>query len=476
MSNNNPATQLNDLLITKNFDIKALDAATGKPPMNDQGVFDIADADMFSFDYQASSGKNYGSVVIVLGNDNEMTVFFGDNVGKGMESEDKTDWYNFLSQLRQFAKRNMLRFDLQNLNRLKYTMQGISAIKEGLFEGYYGTRRVSYAGEPTEARLMIRHNRNLGESDARFRYVESIYIETADQERFKLPFKNLAGGRAMLEHVRQGGRPYDIRGNHIAELVEQISVLSQFRRAHQGRVFEGSAADLITETNQYYQQLRSSVKHMSSGTGYQRYFESWQPADCNDQELMVEDIKNLFVETRIDPRIEQALTVLAHIKKGTDMKEADIFESWVNNMIEGTWALPDTPEQKERLKELLSSELIVGPDATNAVEQLYDLVGDDQLFDQLADLASKNPDADARDIIVARLQELGVNVPQNDTDGDSTDQLDEVLPALAGVVGRGLASAAIGSALTGSDDEPEEVAEKQGNADLKRLQQLTKFK
>ena len=474
MSTNTPATQLNDLLITKNFDIKALDAATGKPPMNDQGAFDIADADMFSFDYRAGSGKNYGSVVIVLGNDAEMTVFFGDNVGKSMESADKTDWYNFLSQLRQFAKRNMLRFDLQNLNRLKYTMQGISAIKEGLFEGYYGTRRVSYAGEPTEARLMIRHNRNLGESDARFRYVESIYIETADQERFKLPFKNLAGGRAMLEHVRQGGRPYDIRGQHIAEMVEQISVLSQFRRAHQGRVFEGSAADLISETNQYYQQLRSSVKHMSSGTGYQRYFESWQPADCNDQELMVEDIKNLFVETRIDPRIEQALTVLAHIKKGNDMKEADIFESWVDNMIEGTWALPDTPEQKERLKELLSTELIVGPDATNAVEQLYDLVGDDRLFDRLEDLAAANPDADARDIIVNRLQELDIDVPGDDTD---PDQLDEVLPALAGVIGRGVASAAIGSALSGSDD-PESIKielQDQANTDLNRLRHLSRY-
>ena len=179
------------------------------------------------------------------------------------------------------------------------------------------------------------------------------------------------------------------------------------------------------------------------------------------------------METRIDPRIEQALTVLAHIKKGNDMKEADIFESWVDNMIEGTWALPETPEQKERLKELLSTELIVGPDATNATEQLDDILGDDRLFDRLEDLAAVNPDADARDIIVNRLHELDIDVPGDET---NPDQLDEVLPAVAGVIGRGLASAAIGSALTGSDDEPETVSEDHINTDLKRLQQLARFK
>jgi hypothetical protein len=96
-------------------------------------------------------------------------------------------------------------------------LAGIAAIKEGLFEGYYGSRKVSYMGEQTQARLVINHNRVLGENDKRYRYVESLFIETADQERFRLPFKSLAGGRAMLEHVRQGGRPYDVRGNHILQ-------------------------------------------------------------------------------------------------------------------------------------------------------------------------------------------------------------------------------------------------------------------
>ena len=410
MAANSPGQQLNDLLVTRNFDPEALDARTGKPPLDDQGAPDPEAADMFTFDWVADSGKNYGTVVCLLGADNNFEVYFGDNLGRGMEFDDKANWYEFLDQLRNFAKRNLLRYDLQNLRRLKYTMAGMAAIKEGLFEGYYGNKKVSYAGEPTQARLMIKHNRTLGENDARFRYVESLFIETVAGEVFKMPFKKLAGGRAMLEHVRHGGTPYDARGQHIVEIVEQINVLSQFRRAHQGRVFEGAASELVAETTEYLNRLRHNLKAVSNDRGYTQYFESWSPADVSESDLIVEDLKSLFVETRIDPRIEQALPMLARIQKEAQaMKEAEIFESWANRIVEGTWALPETPEQQDELKMLMSQPLVAGADGMNATEQLYGLVGDDELFDIIGDIAV-DPDANIWDDerVQNRLEELGV--------------------------------------------------------------------
>ena len=410
MAANSPGQQLNDLLVTRNFDPEALDARTGKPPLDDQGAPAPDAADMFTFDWVADSGKNYGTVVCLLGADNNFEVYFGDNLGRGMEFDDKADWYEFLDQLRNFAKRNLLRYDLQNLRRLKYTMAGMAAIKEGLFEGYYGNKKISYAGEPTQARLMIKHNRTLGENDARFRYVESLFIETAEGEVFKMPFKKLAGGRAMLEHVRHGGTPYDARGQHIVEMVEQINVLSQFRRAHQGRVFEGAAGELVAETTEYLNRLRHNLKAVSNDRGYTQYFESWSPADVSESDLIVEDLKSLFVETRIDPRIEQALPMLARIQKEAQaMREADIFESWANRIVEGTWSLPETPEQQDELKMLMSQPLIAGADGMNATEQLYGLVGDDELFDIIGEIAV-DPDANIWDDerVQNRLEELGV--------------------------------------------------------------------
>jgi hypothetical protein len=88
------------------------------------------------------------------------------------------------------------------------------------------------------------------------------------------------------------------------------------------------------------------------------------------------------------------------------MKEAHIFEAWANRLVEGTWSTPDTPEKQAQLVELLSKEFPVGADATNATEQLYDLIGDDMLFDQLETLADQNADADARQIVYNRLEEL----------------------------------------------------------------------
>jgi hypothetical protein len=409
MAQNSISSELNDLLITHDFDVDALSTKTGKPAVNERGVPDSSEADMFSFDWIGPTGKNYGTMVILLDQNGGMTVYFGDNLGRTMEPEDKKAWYGdsetgssgFLEQLKNFAIRtSKIRggFGLENLSKLKYAIAGQAA----LTESFYGTRKVSYSGEPTQARLMIKHTRPISEGDKRYRYVESLFIETAEGERFRLPFRKLAGGRAMLEHVRHGGNPYDLRGQHIAETVNQLNVLSQFRRAHQGRVFEGAAGELVTETDQYYQRLNHNLKHMASSRGYDRYFESWKPADISEGDIMVEDLRGMFVETRIDPRIESALPMLAKIQQEAKaMKEADIFESWAARLVEGTWALPDTPEKMTQLKDWLSQEHPLGPDAEDVTDVLYDLIGDDALFDQLGAMAEEDPTTDAVPIVQA---------------------------------------------------------------------------
>lgn len=400
----NISKDLYDLLVSKNFDPQVTDTQ-GQETTPDEGA-------VFKFDYVSSSGKNYGTAVALIGDDKELMLFFGDNLGKSMEDQqDKDEWFAFLQQMSKFATRhNFHTFTPKNLNAIKHTMAGMAAIKEGLFEGYYGNRRVSYMGEATDARLVIKHNRLISEDDKRYRYVESLFIETADGERFKLPFTKLVGGRAMLEHVRQGGKPYDVRGVHIAETVNEMAVLARFNRASQNKMFEGQTQQLVEAAREYYQNLQSNLKHMGTARGYQNYFESWTPADVGAQEALVEDLKTMFIEQTLDTRIEAALPTLAKIQ-GSTMKEANEFESWANRLVEGTWALPETPEAKDKLYSLLAQELPVGPDAANATEQLYDILGDDELFDRLGELADRDANADARPVIIARMKEMGMEVP-----------------------------------------------------------------
>jgi hypothetical protein len=395
-----PARKLFDLLISRDFDPEMLDSA-GKPAP------DPAEAEIFSFDFRAESGRDYGTVVIMLGEDNSLDVFCADNVGKTMESDDKNDWFGFLEQLKHFAVKNFMQFSIKNLNRLRYSMQGQAAIKEGLFESWQGKKDVSWNAGATESRLMIKHKRSLGEDEARFRCVESLFIETAEGERYKLPFRNLTAGKAMLEHVRAGGRPYDMRGQHIAEMVTELTVLSRFRRANAGKLLEGDTATLVEQATTYFENLRHNLKSLTTRTGYTKYFESWSPMELTQEEVVIEGLKHLFVTQSIDQRIEEALPLIARIQQQENaMKEAAIFESWADQLMEGVWQLPDTPEKQAKLVELLSKDLPVGADAINAKEQLYDLIGDDVLFDQLMDLADEDANADARQVIINRMQEM----------------------------------------------------------------------
>jgi hypothetical protein len=402
---NSAQNQLYDLLVTGDLDPELKDAM-GKD------VTDPAEADMFTFDWK-SANKNYGTVVILIGQDRNLKIFFGDNLGRTMESDDKSDWYDFLNQIKQFSVRNnLMNFEIENLNRLKYTMQGMAAIKEGLFEGYYGNRKVSYSDQPKQTRLVIKHNRTLGEDDARFRYVESLFVETGDDQRFKLPFTNLIGGRAMARHISEGGTPYDAFGQHICEIVKEMNVLGKFVRAAKNKQFDGEAADLSETAVRHYQDLKAKAKRMISQRGYHKELTEFDPAEISDTESVAENIRNMFIEQSLDSRIEEAIPLLARqtASKDNSMKEIADFESWANTVTEGTWSTPDTPEAEKQLKELLAQELPVGPDATNATEQLYDVFGDDELFDQLTELAAEDANADARPLIQARLAELGINI------------------------------------------------------------------
>jgi hypothetical protein len=402
---NSPQTQLYNILITRDFEPEILDA-------KGVAIDNPDEATMFSFDWKTEN-KNYGTVVILFGEDSNLKIFFGDNLGRSMEGADKSEWYEFLSQIKEFSVRNnLMGFDIENLNRLKYTMQGIAAIKEGLFEGYYGNKKFSYSDQPKQVKLVIKHNRPLGEGDKRYRNIESLFVETQDGERFKVPSKNLAHGRMLSRHISEGGNPYDAFGQHINEIVSEMSTLSKFVRAARSKQFSGDAAAMCETAVRHYQDLKDKAKRIISQRGYHRELESYDPAAATNAQELTDSIRNMFIEQSLDSRIEEAIPLLSKLSemgRYNNMKEADQFESWADSVTEGTWATPDSPASESKLKELMAQELPVGPDATNATEQLYDVFGDDELFDRLEELADQDANADAREIILTRLEELKNN-------------------------------------------------------------------
>jgi len=414
----NTSQQLFELLLSKNYDVKLLDS-TGK------SVTDATNADIFNFDFN-SGNINYGTVVILLGGENNFEIFFGDNIGRGLERDAKNTWYDLLYQLRMFAKRNMLSFSLKNINKLKHTMQGLSALKEGLFEGWKGTSKSSYNPQKNKTRLVIRHNKRIGETDQRFRNIKSMFIENNQGERFKLPFTSIAGARAMARHVAEGGTPYDLFGTHITETVKNIVTIGNFLRTKP--VNESETVNKLIEVCKHQnKKLKKNIKLMSGVRGYNTYKEAWNPVTVEENSNLIEQIRDLIIpENSIDDRLNNVLPVIAgflsedqkinnlnaNIKENLNMmKEVAMFESWAQTITEGTWALPDSPEAIHKLKEILKQELPVGVDATNATEVLYDIIGDDDFFDSLGETAKEDPTADARINIIIWLAQVGKHYP-----------------------------------------------------------------
>ena len=99
--------------------------------------------------------------------------------------------------------------------------------------------------------------------------------------------------------------------------------------------------------------------------------------------------------------IEHLLKKSGAVGDYEDAVEENVKEETVTEV---TWSIPDTPEKVRELKDLMSKEL----PADEAQDKIYGLLGDDELFDDIAEMEEKDPKADVRGMIVRRLDDLGL--------------------------------------------------------------------
>ena len=224
-----------------------LGAETGEITINPE------QARFFDFDYTEGETP-MGHVSISLAEPNSMKVYFSNGITEGMDDGQKTSWYGFLKELRQFAKRRLLSFDTRditkdNLDKRDYeflsqnakpkpqmnkiqTPVGESLMSENLMSesSMYGSKTVSYQ-KLMDTRLIIKHSQAVMDDTqpgARTRNISGLFVENQDGERFKYPFIHLAGARAMQRHVANGGLPYDELGESITKMSEEIAQLKSF--------------------------------------------------------------------------------------------------------------------------------------------------------------------------------------------------------------------------------------------------------
>jgi hypothetical protein len=406
--------ELFDLLKVKNYDPQSFDSSGKKMPVPEK-------AEVIQFHFH-KDGEDYGTATITIDGTRKMIVYYSDAIANSPksdpDSEEDLSWTHLLRHLRKFAHKHQLVFRVKNEDRLGSDMAKREHTKnEELYEGYYARgNKESWSDAVPKVKIKIKHTRALDENEARYRQVEKIFVENEMGERFLLPTRKLSEARAYARHIAEGGKPGDDRYRHIQQVCEERGKLRGFMYATKNNVFEGEMNDLITEAYAQYESLGKNIHALSTRRGYNRYFESWQPALLEDE--LDEDLKAEFVSETIDDRIVEAMPLLLRIKK-TIVKPRDKIadeitqlDEWADEIIEET-VMTDvpineapTPEDKTRIAKLIdlvgpgSDELPLGPGAVSAKGALTDVLEDVDLFDTLDSIADKDPDQDARDAII----------------------------------------------------------------------------
>ncbi|MBG11212.1 MAG: hypothetical protein CMD92_08655 [Gammaproteobacteria bacterium] len=250
------------------------------------------EARFFEFDF--ASGKK----VSVSIDENALTVMYGQDLFSEDEHVLKSKWFDLLKELRVFAKKRMLNFDTRDITKSnldKRDYEYLSTEKQMSESKMYGTSRTSYQ-DIGSARLIVKHAGPVNHENAagRTQNVHSIYIESADGERFKYPLRHMNGARAMAMHVSEGGNAYDDFGKHIVGLSEEMNKLRKFKTyMNRSSVMAEGLAGYMDVVNERLVTVKKTVESLQRKTYYKEAFENFETTVLEE---VPEDVSNTWID------------------------------------------------------------------------------------------------------------------------------------------------------------------------------------
>lgn len=311
-----------------------------------KATLDPSKARFFNFDF-TDNGEVFGNITVSLADDSALKIYYNKDITHELDDDQRKVWYGFLKDIRFFAQRNMLTFDTRDISKSSLKTRDIKGITKdvdvfnkdelGITESkLHGTSRSSYQNIGP-AKIIVRHSGRVNEESpgARSRHINAIYIENHEGERFKLPFTNLNGARAMARHVANGGQTLDEFGQHITTMIKEMSDLKMFVRNMRGRTFEDAeTTGMVEAAVDHYGALHRDVYGLRSQRGYTNYKESWTPESITEEEYDLDQLKERFVRKVFDDRLMDALPVVQRAYDQRRNSVAEEFEQWANSVIE----------------------------------------------------------------------------------------------------------------------------------------------
>jgi len=429
------------------------------------------EARFFDFDYKDGEVP-MGHVTISLAEANSMKVYFSSGITESMEGSQKKNWYEFLRELRAFAKRRLMAFDTRdiakdNLDQRDFnfltTINKPKAAKDTILKPVgesimnesqlYGTKTVSYQ-KLMDTRLIIKHSQALTDDQqpgARSRNISALFVENQDGERFKYPFIHLAGARAMQRHVANQGLPYDDVGKSLIKMSEEIAQLKGFQNyVVRNDLMNSDNNSIVERTTAALESLREQIARLSKQSHYEAYKESFQAQQQLEiPEDVIEDYTNKFTVRNFKEDIKTVFPIIYRLmqenskvdyddivamtaNEQTINDEAEIsedndelanFENWIMDLGEASPIQSDEEQLMaiDQLNTLVGNVFPAGVDGTNAIESLKGIIDDPKLYKEIKDAARQNPQEDVRPMVKAWLEQNAEEIVGKIEFGDMAD-------------------------------------------------------
>jgi hypothetical protein len=396
-------------------------------------------ARFFNFDYHHNRVP-LGSIDVSISEKDGLVVIYSNDIVEEKDEFVKNKFYNFLQELREFAKQRLMNFDTRdisksNLDKRDYEFMskknnGEDTMSESKL---YGTSKTSYQ-QLGDAKLIVKHSApvNFENPAGRAQRIESIYIENAQGERFKYPYKHLNGARALATHVAHGGTPYDSIGGHVIGLSEELSNLRMFKQyVSRNPMVSEAMGSIHSKVMERIDAVKKEIHSLQSATRYVEFAENFHASDAKEipEDVMNdwidrltirtfnEELKNVFpyifklVDESDIPVKDLTIEDLVNeepededTEDGKEIKEFADYEKQINQIVGERVDIFSSDENSkreavEKLNQLVAQPMPVGTDGSNAVESLSDIIDDDELTDVFKELADIDPEHDVRDIL-----------------------------------------------------------------------------
>jgi hypothetical protein len=392
------------------------------------------DARFFDFDY-TQDGEVLGTISISISAEDGLVVIYSTELTKDSSEFTKRKFFNFLKELREFAKQHLMSFDTRDISKTNLEKRDYQFLAQNNGESkmseskLFGTSKTSYQNLGN-AKLIVKHSApvNFENPAGRAQRIESIYVENAEGERFKYPYKHLNGARALAQHVAHGGNPYDNIGKYMIGLSEELNKLRMFKQyVERNDMVSEAMSSVNSKVMERINDIKQEIHYLQSPSKYKNFAESFTESESveipedivNDwiDRLTVksfnEELKNVFPyifklidESDVPVKEISAEDLIQDTLEETNKSDLSVpefedYESYLDSIISESTDLfgDDNQSSIDQLNQLISQPFPVGVDGRNAIDSLKGIIEDKELMEVFKELADISSETDVRPIL-----------------------------------------------------------------------------